>query len=178
MVRPGQFSCSSSRSSPGSPISTACIQSMSKAERAGAILEIDLAAVVANWRLLCAMHPSGPVAGVVKADGYGLGALPVAQALYAAGCRHFFVALLDEAIAIRTAVSKAMVAVLGGLIPGSQRDYLGYDVVPVLGSLAEIELWSATALAIGRRLPAILHLDTGMSRLGLDPRELTVLQQD
>jgi len=151
---------------------------MSKAERAGAILEIDLAAVVANWRLLCAMHPSGPVAGVVKADGYGLGALPVAQALYAAGCRHFFVALLDEAIAIRAAAPEAMVAVLGGLIPGSERDYLGYDVVPVLGSLAEIELWSAIGRAVDRRLPAILHVDTGMSRLGLDPRQLTVLQQD
>jgi alanine racemase len=151
---------------------------MSKAERAGAILEIDLAAVVANWRLLCAMHPSGPVAGVVKADGYGLGALPVAQALYTAGCRHFFVALLDEAIAIRAAVPEAMVAVLGGLIPGSEHDYLQYKVVPVLGSLAEIETWTATARAVERRLPAILHVDTGMSRLGLDQRELTVLQQD
>jgi alanine racemase len=151
---------------------------MSKADRAGAILEIDLAAVVANWRLLCAMHPSGPVAGVVKADGYGLGAVPVVQALYAAGCRHFFVALLDEAIAIRAAVPEAMVAVLGGLIPGSERDYLGYHLVPVLGSLAEIATWSATARAVDRQLPAILHVDTGMSRLGLDQRELAVLQQD
>ncbi len=76
---------------------------MSTADRAGAILEIDLAAIVANWRLLCAQHPSGPVAGVVKADGYGLGARPIARALYAAGCRHFFVALLDEALEIRSA---------------------------------------------------------------------------
>jgi alanine racemase len=151
---------------------------MSKAERAGAILEIDLAAVVANWRLLCAVHPSGPVAGVVKADGYGLGALPVAQALYAAGCRHFFVALLDEAIEIRSAVPEAMVAVLGGLIPGSERDYVCHNVVPVLGSLAEIEAWSAAARTLDRQLSAILHVDTGMSRLGLDQHELTVLQQD
>jgi len=151
---------------------------MSKAEHTGAILQIDLAAIVANWRLLCAMHPSGPVAGVVKADGYGLGALPIAQALYAAGCRHFFVALLDEAIAIRAAVPDAMVAVLGGLIPGGERDYVDCDVVPVLGSPAEIETWSATARAVGRQLPAILHIDTGMSRLGLDQRELAVLQQD
>jgi alanine racemase len=151
---------------------------MPKADRAGAILEIDLAAVVANWRFLCAIHPSGPVAGVVKADAYGLGAAPVAQALYAAGCRHFFVALLDEAIEIRALVPEAMVAVLGGLIPGNERDYLNFDVVPVLGSLAEIEGWSAAAHALGRRLPAILHIDTGMSRLGLDPRELAVLQHD
>jgi alanine racemase len=151
---------------------------MPKADRAGAILEIDLAAVVANWRFLCAMHPSGPVAGVVKADAYGLGAVPVAQALYAAGCRNFFVALLDEAIELRALLPEAMVAVLGGLIPGSEREYLDCNVVPVLGSLAEIETWSAAARAVNRRLPAILHVDTGMSRLGLDPRELAVLQQD
>ena len=39
----------------------------------GAVLEVDLAAIVANWRLLSARHHAGPVAGVVKADAYGLG---------------------------------------------------------------------------------------------------------
>ena len=115
---------------------------MPKADRAGAILEIDLAAIVANWRLLGATHPSGPVAGVVKADGYGLGARAVAQALYGAGCRHFFVALMDEALEIRQLVPRAMLAVLSGLIPGSEADYVEHDVVPVLGSLSEIDAWS------------------------------------
>ena len=160
------------------PISTGRIRQMLSADRAGAILEIDLDAVVANWRFLCAMHPSGPVAGVVKADGYGLGAVPVAQALYAAGCRHFFVAWLDEAIALRALVPEATVAVLGGLMPGTERDYLAFNLVPVLGSLAEIETWRAAARIVGRRLPSILHVDSGMSRLGLDMRELLVLQQD
>jgi alanine racemase len=151
---------------------------MPNVERAGAILEIDLAAVVANWHFLCAMHPSGPVAGVVKADGYGLGAAPVAQALYAAGCRHFFVAWLDEAIALRALVPQAMVAVLGGLIPGTASDYVAFDLVPVLGSLVEIDAWSAAARAACRRLPTILHIDSGMSRLGLNSGELTALQED
>lgn len=147
---------------------------MSAAEHAGAVLEVDLGAIVANWQKLCSLHPAGPVAGVVKADGYGLGAAPIASALYAAGCRHFFVALLDEALAIRAMVPHAMLAVLGGLIPGSEADYVANDIVPVLGSLAEVDAWSTAA----PRRPAILHIDTGMSRLGLDPRELAVLQQD
>ncbi|MGC1410538.1 MAG: alanine racemase [Acetobacteraceae bacterium] len=151
---------------------------MSPADRAGAILEIDLAAVVANWQLLRARHSSGQVAGVVKADGYGLGARPVAQALHAAGCRHFFVALLDEAVEIRTLVPDAMLAVLGGLIAGTEADYLAHDIVPVLGSLVETDDWATMARRTGRTLPAILHIDTGMSRLGFDPRELAVLQQD
>jgi len=147
-------------------------------DRAGAVLEVDLAAIVANWWLLCALHPSGPVAGVVKADGYGLGAREVAAALYAAGCRHFFVALLDEALAIRDLVPEAMLAVLGGLIAGSERDYLAHGIVPVLGSLAEIDAWATAARRLGIALPAMLHVDTGMSRLGLDARELASLQQD
>ena len=145
---------------------------------AGAVLEIDLAAIVANWRLLSRLHPSGPVAGVVKADGYGLGAPQVATALYTAGCRHFFVALPDEALAIRGCVPGAMLAVLGGLLPGSEADYLANDLVPALGSLAELDSWTDAARAAGRKLPTILHIDTGMARLGLDARELAVLQQN
>jgi alanine racemase len=145
---------------------------------AGAILEVDLAAVVANWRLLCTKHPSGPVAGVVKADAYGLGARGVAPALHAAGCRHFFVALFDEALAIRDAVPGAMLAVLGGLLPETARDYLANDITPVLGSLDEVDAWARLARDVGRALPAILHVDTGMSRLGLNARELDVLRQD
>lgn len=143
-----------------------------------AILEIDLGAIVANWRLLCRRHPSGPVAGVVKADAYGLGASEVAPALHAAGCRHFFVALLEEALAIRDRLPGAMLAVLGGLLPGSAQDYVAHDITPVLNSLAELDAWAATARRLGRALPALLHIDTGMARLGLDPLELAALQAD
>jgi alanine racemase len=115
---------------------------------------------------------------VVKADGYGLGAGPVASALYAAGCRHFFVALPDEALAVRALVPDAMVAVLGGLIPGSEREFLARGIVPALGSLGEIDAWTALARSRGRALPGLVHIDTGMSRLGLDARELAALRQD
>ncbi len=145
---------------------------------AGGVLHVDLSAVVANWRLLCARHSMGPVAGVVKGDGYGLGAGPVAAALNAAGCQQFFVALLDEALAIRNQVPGTMLAVLGGLIPGAEAEFLRHDIVPVLGSLAEIDCWSATARSAGRALPAILHIDTGMARLGLDAREHAILSEN
>jgi len=145
---------------------------------AAAILDIDLAAIVANWRLLGQQHPFGPVAGVVKADAYGLGASEVAPALRIAGCRHFFVALLEEALAIRADLPGATVSVLGGLLPGSEQDYAAQDITPVLNSLAELDAWAATARRLGRALPALLHVDTGMARLGLDPRELATLQAD
>ena len=137
---------------------------------ASAELHIDLAAIASNWQQL---RRFGPVAAVVKANAYGLGAAPVAERLYAAGCRHFFVAHPDEALAIRGAVPGAMLAVLNGLSDGEALEREG--IAPVLGSLAEVDAWAAQARRAGRPLPALLHVDTGMNRLGLTAGEVAVL---
>jgi alanine racemase len=147
----------------------------SSPDAAHALLTIDLGAIVANWRLLHAKHPSG---AVIKADGYGLGARPVAAALAKAGCRDFFVATPDEALALRDTIPDAALVVLGGLFAGAEPDYATHGIIPALGSLAEIDAWSALARRLDRELPAYLHFDTGMSRLGLDAGECAVLAQD
>ncbi|MXP63740.1 alanine racemase [Roseomonas sp. M0104] len=139
---------------------------MSEAEALAGELEVDLGAIVANWRDLGARHPSGPAAGVVKADGYGLGAAPVARALAGSGCRHFFVAQLSEGLALREALGHGpMIAVLGGFPAGADA---GAALTPVLNSPRDV----AAARAAGLR-GAILHVDTGMERLGLNAAELT-----
>src|SRR6202035_3439755 len=98
--------------------------------RAGAVLDIDLGGIVANWRLLA--QPA-LCAAVVKANGYGLGAVPVARALAAAGCRLFFVATLDEAIALRQAIGDTVeIAVLNGPLPGTAAEFAAHDLIPVL----------------------------------------------
>jgi alanine racemase len=134
-----------------------------------ASLEVDLGAIVANWRDLCGRHGAA-VAGVVKADGYGLGAGPVARALAEAGCRHFFVAQFAEGLALRQALGHGpMVAVLGGFPPGAEA---GAGLTPVLNGPTDIAAWQAAgAPAAG----TILHLDTGMERLGLSPAERLAL---
>ena len=139
------------------------------------VLTVDLSAIVANWRFLHARRPSG---AVLKADAYGPGAARVGAALFEAGCGHFFVATPDEASAFRDVMPGAMLGVLGGLFRGMERDYAALDLVPCLGSIGEIEAWSGLARDLGRTLPAILHFDTGMSRLGLDARELALLSDD
>jgi alanine racemase len=144
-------------------------------EAAQAVLDVDLGAIAANWQALRNRHPSGPVAGVIKADGYGLGARQVGAALHKAGCRHFFVAYLHEALAVRDVLPGAMLAVLSGLIPETEAAYVANDLTPVLGSLDEIDRWRGQG---GPGPQAILHVDTGMSRLGLDARELAILASD
>jgi alanine racemase len=142
---------------------------------ASAVLHVDLAAVAANWQALCRRHPGGAVAAVVKADAYGLGAAAVAPRLHAAGCRHFFTAHLAEALALRPLLPASMIAALNSPPAGSERDYLAYDILPVLGSLDAIDRWASLARSEGRRLPVLLHVDTGMNRLGLDAAGLRAL---
>ena len=144
----------------------------------GTDLQIDLAAIVANWRALDERYGPQRAAAVLKADAYGLGARYVAPALHAAGCRHVFVAHLEEALALRPHLPGTMIAVLNGIWPGAEADAIAHDIRPVLGSLHEIDAWSAAAQAAARPLPALLHIDTGMNRLGLSSGELAVLADD
>ncbi|HWT08168.1 MAG TPA: alanine racemase, partial [Roseomonas sp.] len=141
-----------------------------------ATLTIDLPAIVANWRDLAARGAPGAVAGVVKADGYGLGAAEVGRALRAAGCRHFFVALLGEGIALREAIGPGpMIGVLGGFAPGADGDAA---LTPVLNALGDVMAHAAAGRAAGVARRAILHVDTGMVRLGLDAGELARVAAD
>ena len=142
---------------------------------ATAILHVDLAAIAANWQLLRRRHPGGAVAAVVKAGAYGLGAAAVAPYLHACGCRHFFTATLAEAIPLRPLLPGAMLAALNGPPPGTEPDHLAHDILPVLSSLEDIDRWSGFARRGDQRLPVLLHVDTGMNRLGLDARGLEAL---
>jgi alanine racemase len=141
------------------------------ADRASAVLEIDVAGIVANWRFLAKRVAPADCAAVVKADGYGLGAAAVAGALAAAGCRRFFVATLDEALTLRQSLpAPSEISVLNGLVPGSAAEFAQCGVTPVLNDPGQIAEWQQLAAARGG-LPAMLHLDTGLARLGLTKRE-------
>lgn len=139
---------------------------------AGGILTIDLDAVAANWRQLRDRVGPASCAAAVKADAYGLGAARVGPALAVAGCTTFFVALPDEAVALRAAVPAADIYVLGGLFPGSAELFRTHAIRPVLNHLGEIAAWQGNARKAESSLPAAVHIDTGMNRLGLGPDEL------
>lgn len=151
---------------------------MTAHDRATGILTIDLGAITDNWRRLAALAPNAETAGVVKADGYGLGAAAIAHSLRQAGCKTFFVATIDEGIALRPIVGDARILVLGGVLPGTGADFIGHGLIPVLNSLEQIGLWSGFAQAAAKTLPAALHLDTGMNRLGLDQAAIDLVVAD
>lgn len=130
---------------------------------------IDLAAIVANWRMLASLAPGADACAVVKADAYGLGAAPAARALAKAGCRRFYVAWPQEGATLRGALGAGPeIAILNGFAGDGAQVFRDFDLQPVLNSMQDVKDW--IAMGAGRH-PAALHLDTGMSRLGLAASE-------
>lgn len=143
------------------------------------VLTIDLAALQANYRSLALRARPAATAAVVKADAYGLGVQQTAPVLHAAGCRDFFVAQFGEAAPLRRVLpDDVRVYVLNGLQPGEEERAAGLAVVPAINSLEQLARWSALGQARGLALPAVLQIDTGMSRLGLSPQEVEALATD
>jgi len=142
-----------------------------------ATLDIDLQAVQANWRhLRDSLQKGCECAAVVKADAYGLGAAEVVTALLAAGCKTFFVATLNEAIALRASVpTGCTIVVLGGLCHGAPSIFAEHNLVPVLYDISSVTSWANYCRGIKAAHPSVIKIDTGMNRLGLALAELEML---
>lgn len=141
-------------------------------------LVVDLDAIAQNWLDLKRRLSAGAdCAAVVKADAYGLGATRVAGHLYDQGCRHFFVAHAGEAAEITpTLVARATMAtadrariyVLNGPYGIAAADMVAAGFTPVLNTLDDVRYWAENGQGSG----AVLHIDTGMNRLGLSLADL------
>ncbi|MDF1750478.1 MAG: alanine racemase, partial [Alphaproteobacteria bacterium] len=148
------------------------------------VLTIDLDAVASNWRYMRDLTAHQRCAAVVKADGYGLGLAPVARRLATEGCDTFFVAHLDEGIALASLLkpgrktawkTRPRICVMNGLMPGQAAVYRDHGLWPSLNDLGQVEAWQRFCIDQKKALPAVLHVDTGMSRTGLDRLEVRVL---
>src|SRR5688572_15102563 len=99
-------------------------------------LTISLSSLRHNWRLINDYATEAVCAAVVKADAYGLGINQAAPALYEEGCRHFFVATLDEAIHLRSLLPEpTMIAVFNGVRAAQESIFAEYHLTPILNNL-------------------------------------------
>ncbi len=142
------------------------------------ILEIDLSAIKSNYKYLQNALKKGAKAGAaVKADCYGLGVYEIAPVLYGCGCRDFFVANYQEAIDLRLNfqnrnLDHANIYVFSGVFENELDNFIDYDLIPVLSSEYQINIWHSFALKLQKKLQSVIHLDTGMSRLGMEKGEI------
>jgi alanine racemase len=141
---------------------------------AASLLHIDLDAVAKNYRILKSHLGAAQCAAAVKADAYGLGAAQVAPVLAAEGCSTFFVATIDEGVELRGILPSKdiVIVVLNGALPGTENTFVEHHLVPVLNDPGQIDRWRALTHRLDAPLEAMLHIDTGMNRLGLSPRDL------
>jgi len=143
----------------------------------GGRLTVDLGALMRNYQALEQVSSGALTAAVVKADAYGTGINAASKAFFAAGARFFFVATPDEALAVRAALPEAHIFVLDGLFPGAAALYVGERLMPVLNSLPMLEEWLVACLGRNEALPAALHFDTGMNRLGFRLGETSIVRR-
>ena len=116
---------------------------------------------------------------VVKANAYGLGAVPVAQRLMDEGCSTFFVATLDEGLNLRKALGDLPdIFILNGIPTGGEGDAVRWNLTPVLNSLDSLARWRQVAALRDVQLPAAMQFDSGMARLGLAKHDVAVLVAD
>ena len=137
-------------------------------------LEIDLGAIENNIRWF--LQNSGvQVMTVVKANAYGHGAVPVAQAALRAGATWCGVARIDEALELRRAGLDCPVLLLGFTPAGRVQEAIAERISLTIWSAEQISLASSAAQSVGMLARLHLKVDTGMSRLGAQPEEAQAL---
>jgi alanine racemase len=134
-------------------------------------IEIDLATIRENYLKLKSAAKNSICAATVKANAYGLGLKDIALTLSKAGCTNFFVAALGEAVFLRKHLKDANIYVFHGIKKEEAASFFQYDITPILNDIEQIEIWNEFAKLSKRKLPAILHFDTGINRLGMDPED-------
>lgn len=128
-------------------------------------LFINLAALGANWRRIARMSDYARCGAAVKADGYGLGAGPVAKRLADEGCRTFFVATLDEGLRVRETLPEAEIFLLHGTRAANIPSLRSARLTPVINTPEQAQAWRPVDL------PCAVMLDTGINRLGFGPEQ-------
>lgn len=108
-----------------------------------------------------------PVMGIVKANAYGHGLVPVAKHLEARGVDQLGVAFLEEGIALRRAGVRVPILVLGGIFGPQVGEFIRHDLDITVSSLDKLRQVEAAAEAAGRKAGVHLKIDTGMERIGV-----------
>ena len=141
-------------------------------------IEIDLDAVKHNYRqIISKLGAQSSLMAVVKADAYGLGAVPVAQALEEEGCAAFAVTRVEEALLLREHGIEGEILVLGPSGPKEWPQALAKRIDLTVSRLEWIAALNETARELEVKAGIHLKLETGMGRTGFSGEMLPALAQ-
>ena len=135
------------------------------------VAEIDLGALAFNYRQVQKKIPKGvKILGVVKADAYGHGAVPVSRKLEELGVEYLGVAMSDEGVQLRKGGIKTPILLLGGTYQEDIDWIFQFGLTPVVFQKEALQLLSKAAERRKKRVQVHLKVDTGMGRLGVPLR--------
>lgn len=139
------------------------------------ILNINLKKLIKNYNLLKELSTPAVAAAVVKDDAYGLGAVEVVKALYAAGCRHYFVAHASEGAIIRPYAPEAEIFTLQGVGEDSLAAVKSAHLTPVICSPDMLKFWQTNG---DKTIRPAIQVETGLNRLGFTEQNLEQLTKE
>jgi len=140
------------------------------------VAEVSLGALRENCRQAVALVGTRvAVLAVVKADGYGHGAVPAARAFLDGGATGLGVSMVSEGLALRRAGIRAPVVFLGGAFAGEHAPAVEQDLAVAVWTLDGARALAAAARAAGRVAAVHLKVETGMTRLGCAPADVHAL---
>jgi alanine racemase len=146
--------------------------------------EVSLADILHNLRVIRRhIGPEHKILSVVKANAYGLGAVPVAKALAKAGSEWLGVTCSSEGVELREAGIRARILVLTGFWPGEEKILLRHDLTPTITRIEQLRQFDRAAKRFALRqknfrAPFHLKINTGMNRLGIDPSEVEAFAKE
>jgi alanine racemase len=135
----------------------------------GATLTINTLNIIKNYKAIKKyVGEQVNVAAVIKCNCYGLGMKYVAPAIFKAGCKEFYVANMNEGIALRNLLNEPDIYVLNGIEAGQEKGFLKERLIPVINNLHQLEVWAHASKKYRKKLKCSLHVDSGMTRTGID----------
>lgn len=137
-------------------------------------LYIDRQAIAENYRILKNFVGNHVIcAANIKSNAYGLGLMQVMRCLSEAGCNKFFVGTLDEAIELRNSSLTDEIYVLNGITENQHDDFSQQNIIPVLNTQEQYELFNNYCIRKNKRFSAALNIDTGSNMTGI-PAEIAL----
>ncbi len=125
------------------------------------VLEVNLKNLIHNYKVFNKIT-NAKVAATIKADAYGMGSKKIFNILSKVGCKHFFVATLQEGIEIRTKYKNESIYVLNGIDDNQINLFKTKNLIPILNSKKEV------SIVLRKKIKFGIHIDTGINRLGIE----------
>ena len=131
----------------------------------GSVILVDKTKIRKNISIISKKLKNSQIMPVIKSEGYGIGAELLTKILYTSNFKNFFVGNINEGIKLRQKFKNINIYVLNIGSPINIKLIKKHKLIPVLNDLKEILFWEKS---IKKAIPCIVHIDTGMNRLGIN----------